>query len=93
MTTWTIKVAHPTQATTGDVGFNASLSDTGLRYDDSVALKAWCPLGSTVTIRTRRLLRRLEKADGFGFKYYAYESGGPTTLAAFDGGSEQVMES
>lgn len=80
MTTWTIKVAHPTQQA-GGAGFNAALSDTGLRFDDTVALKAWMPAGSTSLIRLQRLLGALENDDDVGFKYFAFD-GAATTVAA-----------
>lgn len=84
MTTWTIKVAHPVQQA-GGVGFAAALSDTGLRFDDSIALKAWCPAGSTVNIRVGRLMALLENEDGVGFKYFADNGGGTILPADFAG--------
>lgn len=84
MTTWIIKVAHPVQQA-GGVGFNAALSDTGLRFDDTVALKAWMPAGSTSLIRLQRLLGALENDDDVGFKYFAFDQVSTTVAADLSG--------
>lgn len=78
MTTWTIKAAKPEKADTG-----ASLTapaDTGLRFDDSVALANFLPVGSTVNIQIAKMLSDLTR----GLTEAVYIDGG-WVLVADDG--------
>lgn len=88
MTTWTIRARKPEATGATSPGFDDSVSDTGLRFDDSVNLKSWCPAGSTATLRVQRLLARLQADAPNGWKYEAFDGAATTVQADYSGGGQ-----